>query len=133
MGTTGMNATLGMTGMGATPIGDQSATVPFSPNSNKKVKNKKISPRDKKINKISFRGEKDTAAATADNFGTVYTNNDQSTYRPPPSQGAKTPMFNKKELVLELKTAMRAELDLKLKTTQKEFIDLKFKVNKLNL
>ena len=42
-------------------------------------------------------------------------------------------MFNKKELVTELKTAMRAELELKLKATQKEFIDLKFKVNKLNI
>ena len=83
MGTTGMNATLGMTGMNATPMGADTSRVPFSPNSNltKKPKNKKISPRDKKINKISFRGDKDTAAATADNFGTVYTNADQSTNR----------------------------------------------------
>jgi hypothetical protein len=73
MGTTGMNATLGMTGMGATPIGDQSARVPFSPTSNKKEKVKvKKSARDKKMGKASFRGgEKDTAAATADNFGTT--------------------------------------------------------------
>ena len=91
----------------------------------------------KTVNKISFRGEKETAAATTENFGTVYTNNDQSSFRQaPPSQAPSKPpgpMFNKKELVTELKAAMRSELDMKFKTTAKDFIDLKFKLNKLNL
>lgn len=42
-------------------------------------------------------------------------------------------MFNKKELVSEIKTAMRAEMEMKFKSTAKDFIDLKFKLNKLNL
>jgi hypothetical protein len=52
-----------------------------------------------------------------------------STFRKAVSQKPAPPLFNKVELVAELKEAMRSELEIKLKKTEKDFVDLKTRVN----